>query len=75
MRWECELGAALVSNGPYRFLSHPNYFVVIGEIAAMPLCLGLPLCALASSLVNAIILAIRVQAETLTLSGSRSRSL
>jgi methyltransferase len=26
--------APLVTTGPYRFLSHPNYFVVIGEIAA-----------------------------------------
>jgi methyltransferase len=34
-------GAALVSNGPYRIFSHPNYLVVVGEIATLPLCLGL----------------------------------
>ena len=37
-RWTTRIvvlpAAPLVSNGPYRFLSHPNYFVVIGEIAA-----------------------------------------
>ena len=35
----------LVSAGPYRFLSHPNYAVVAGEIAVLPLALGLPLLA------------------------------
>ena len=45
-RWTTRIivlpGAPLVSNGPYRFVSHPNYLVVVGEIAALPLCLGLP---------------------------------
>jgi Isoprenylcysteine carboxyl methyltransferase (ICMT) family len=41
---------------PYRFLSHPNYFVVAGEIAALPLCLGLPWFALIFSALNAIVL-------------------
>ena len=64
----------LVSNGPYRFLSHPNYFAVIGEIAILPLCLGLPLVALVFSVGNAVILMIRVQSENAALSGLRSRS-
>ena len=46
-RWTTRIivlpGAALVTSGPYRFLSHPNYAVVIGEIAALPLAFGLPL--------------------------------
>ena len=28
--------APLIADGPYRFLSHPNYLVVIGEIAILP---------------------------------------
>jgi len=31
--------APLVSNGPYRIFSHPNYLVVVGEIVTLPLLL------------------------------------
>ena len=59
-RWTTRIivlpGSPLVSNGPYRFVSHPNYFVVVGEIAALPLCLGLPWIALLFSAANAILL-------------------
>jgi methyltransferase len=61
--------APLVTNGPYRFLSHPNYLVVIGEIAVLPLCLGLPWVALIFSGANAILLSIRIRAETIALTG------
>jgi methyltransferase len=63
--------APLVANGPYRILSHPNYLVVIGEIAVLPLCLGLPLLALVASIANAILLSIRIRAESAALMGSR----
>ena len=53
----------LVSAGPYRFVSHPNYWVVAGEIAALPLAFGLWAVALVFSLVNAFVLAIRIRAE------------
>ena len=52
-RWTTRIivlpGAPLVASGPYRFVSHPNYLVVIGEIAVLPLCLGLPWFALVFS--------------------------
>jgi len=63
--------APLVSNGPYRFLSHPNYAVVIGEIAVLPLCLGLPWYAAVFSAANAVILTIRIRAENAALAGLR----
>jgi methyltransferase len=63
--------APLVANGPYRILSHPNYVVVIGEIAALPLCLGLPWLALVASIGNAVLLSIRIRAENAALIGSR----
>jgi len=66
--------APLVTSGPYRFLSHPNYFVVIGEIVALPLCLGLPWFALIFSASNAIVLTVRVRAENAALIGLRRRS-
>ncbi len=66
-RWTTRIivlpGAPLVRSGPYRFLSHPNYLVVVGEIAALPLCLGLPEYAAAFSLANAAVLAVRIRAE------------
>jgi methyltransferase len=74
-RWTTRIivlpGSPLVSNGPYRFVSHPNYLVVIGEIAAMPLCLGLPWVALIFSAANAILLVIRIRAENAALTVSR----
>jgi methyltransferase len=66
-RWSTRIialpGAPFVSTGTYRFLSHPNYLVVIGKIAVLPLCFGLPLCALAFSIANLGLLASRVRAE------------
>ena len=50
-------------------LSHPNYLVVVGEIAVLPLCLGLPWLALVFSTANAILLWIRIRAETIALTG------
>jgi methyltransferase len=74
-RWTTRIiilpGAPLVTNGPYRFLSHPNYLVVVGEITVLPLCLGLPWVALLFSGANAILLSIRIRAETIALTGSR----
>ncbi len=66
-RWTTRIvilpGAPLVTAGPYRWLSHPNYVVVAGEIAVLPLALGMPVYALAFSLLNAVVLMIRIRAE------------
>ena len=64
--------APLITTGPYRFLSHPNYLVVIGEIAVLPLCLQLPWYALAFSVANIAVLAIRIRAEHEALHGRRA---
>jgi methyltransferase len=61
----------LVSAGPYRFLSHPNYAVVTGEITVLPLVLGLPLLAAVFTIFNALVLAIRIRAENSALATSR----
>jgi len=74
-RWTTRIlvvpGETLVSRGPYRFVSHPNYVVVVGEIAVLPLCLGLPWYALAFSIAHAVVLAIRLRAEQAALSDLR----
>jgi methyltransferase len=63
--------APLVSAGPYRFLSHPNYAVVIGEIAVLPLVLGLPDIAVIFTVLNSGVLMIRIRAENRALTASR----
>lgn len=55
--------APLVRRGPYRFVDHPNYLIVVGEIAALPLAFGLWQVALAFTLLNAAVLAIRIREE------------
>jgi len=73
-RWTIRIiavpGERLVVSGPYRYLRHPNYAVVIGEIAVVPLALGLPLYALVFSILNAVVLAIRIPAENAALSAN-----
>jgi methyltransferase len=57
----------LVRRGPYRFVDHPNYLVVAAEIAVLPLVFGLWKVALVFSLLNAVILKIRISAENAAL--------
>ena len=52
-----------IGGGPFRFLRHPNYAVVVAEIAVLPLAFGLWEVSLAFSLLNAAILAVRIRAE------------
>ena len=62
------LGEPLVESGPYRYLAHPNYAVVAAEIAILPLALHLPMTALVFTLLNAVVLFIRIRAESRVLS-------
>jgi methyltransferase len=70
-RWTVRIvvvpGERLVRRGPYRWLRHPNYAVVAGEIAVVPLALGLPMFALVFSILNAAVLAIRIHVEAAAL--------
>ena len=66
-RWTTRIivlpGEDLVKEGPYRLLNHPNYWVVIGEIAVLPLVFGLPWVALVFTILNAAILTVRIREE------------
>ena len=72
-RWTTRIivlpNAPLVTGGPFRFVRHPNYLVVIGEIAVLPLVFGLWQVALIFSLLNALVLTIRIRAEMSALGG------
>jgi len=77
-RWTTRIivvpGETLVSRGPYKYLNHPNYAVVVGEIALLPLVFGLWRIAVIFSLLNAALLTVRIRAENEALSACRSRS-
>ena len=75
-RWTTRIivlpNAALVTSGPYRLLRHPNYAVVIGEIAVLPLTLHLPGIAALFTVLNALVLFIRIRAENAGLTRART---
>lgn len=53
----------LVRRGPYRWINHPNYWVVAAEIVTLPLVFGLWLIALIFTILNAAVLSIRIREE------------
>ena len=65
---------APIRTGPYRFLSHPNYAVVAAEIFVLPMVFGLIFYALLFSVLNALVLAVRIRAEDTALRGSGAPS-
>lgn len=74
-RWTTRIlvlpGEPLIASGPYRYLPHPNYAVVIAEIALLPLALHLPWVALVFTALNAAVIVIRLRSESRALAESR----
>jgi methyltransferase len=64
--------APLVRRGPYRFLKHPNYWVVAFEIALLPLALGSWTLAVLFSALNAAVLLRRIRVEESSLAPRRN---
>ncbi|HYC95534.1 MAG TPA: isoprenylcysteine carboxylmethyltransferase family protein [Sphingomicrobium sp.] len=66
-RWTTRIivlpGAPLVKTGPYRWFNHPNYLIVIGEFAVLPLVFGLPMVAIVFSVLNGLLLWVRIRDE------------
>jgi methyltransferase len=66
-RWTTRIivlpGAPRVTGGPYRFVSHPNYLVVAAEILVLPLVFGAVWYGIVFSVLNAMVLWIRIRAE------------
>ena len=55
--------APLVQTGPYRYFRHPNYLLVIAEIAVLPLAFGAAAIAATFSALNLVLIARRVRIE------------
>jgi methyltransferase len=56
-------GAGPVKKGPYKLFKHPNYFIVICEIAIIPMVFHLYYTAVIFTVLNAIMLAVRIKVE------------
>ena len=73
-RWTTRIivlpGAPLVTGGPFRFVRHPNYLIVAGEMAVLPLAFGLWQVALLFSMLNAAVLIVRIRCEERALTAS-----
>lgn len=56
-------GARTVRRGPYRYLRHPNYLVIVLEFLLLPLLLRAPYTLVAFSLANLLVLRQRIRLE------------
>lgn len=63
------LSLGVITDGPYRFVRHPNYVAVFVELAALPLVHGAYVTALAGAAAHAWVLAQRIRAEEAMLDG------
>ncbi|MFL6195717.1 MAG: isoprenylcysteine carboxyl methyltransferase family protein [Thermoanaerobaculia bacterium] len=71
-RWTTRIvvlpGAPPVTGGPYRALRHPNYLAVITEMFALPMVHTAWITAVVFSVLNGLLLRVRIRAEEAALS-------
>ena len=56
-------GTGPVKKGPYKLFKHPNYFIVVCEIAIIPMVFHLYYTAIIFTVLNAIMLTVRIRVE------------
>ncbi len=56
-------GAPLVTTGPYRFLSHPNYLAVVGEIASVAMIVWAPIAGVLATIAFGALMIARIRVE------------
>lgn len=59
----CWPGRPVTRSGPYRYLKHPNYLAVVVEIFALPLLHSAWLTAVVFSVLNLVLLSVRIGVE------------
>lgn len=68
-------GEPPVTNGPYRFLRHPNYVAVVLELALVPMMVGAWLTAAVATILNALLLTrLRIPTEERALEAAKNES-
>lgn len=68
-------GAPLVRGGPYRWCRHPNYVIVVLEVALLPLAFAAWQIALVFSVANVAVLAWRLRLENASIDRRAGNSL
>lgn len=63
-------GARIVRTGPYRYLRHPNYLVIVLEFLLLPLLMRAPATLVVFSLANLLVLRQRIRIEEEALRGA-----
>jgi methyltransferase len=63
-----------IASGPYRFMRHPNYLGVMGELAGMALMARAPIAGTLSIVIFGMLIAGRIQVEERALAGSKEQS-
>ena len=56
-------GFPLIKTGVYKYIKHPNYLIVIAEISIIPLVFHLYITSFTFTLLNAIMLSVRIKEE------------
>ena len=73
-RWNTRVivvpGLPLVTGGPYRLTSHPNYVAVVVEGLALPLVYSAWITAVVFTACNAVLLTVRLRVETAALASA-----
>jgi methyltransferase len=55
--------SAFIKKGPYKYLNHPNYVIVVLEILAIPMVFHLYITAITFTILNAWMLSVRIKEE------------
>jgi len=56
-------GAALVTNGPYRFLPHPNYLAIVGEMIGVAMIVAAPITGVLATFGFGMLMRARIRIE------------
>lgn len=66
-------GAPLIETGPYRFLSHPNYLAVVGEIVSVAVIVWAPITGVLATIGFGLLMIARIRIEDRALGRAKSR--
>lgn len=66
-------GEPLVTSGPYRFLAHPNYLSVVGEMASVAAIVWAPITGTLAVILFGWLMTVRIRVEDRALGRTRSR--
>ena len=67
LRWSYRVlilpGAPLITSGPYRFISHPNYVAVVGELVSVAMIVAAPITGVLAAFGFGLLMRARIRVE------------